>query len=121
MSRSSFMLFPMATYLVTGGAGFIGSHIVGALLDRGDRVRVLDNLCTGNRNNLTLFKGQIEFVEGDLVEPRDVEKALAGVEVVFHQAALASVPRSVDAPLDTNASCVTDRKSTRLNSSHVAL
>ncbi len=97
----------MATYLVTGGAGFIGSHIVSALLERGDRVRVLDNLCTGNRNNLAVLGNRVEFIEGDLVNPRDIARALEGVEVVFHQAALASVPRSVDAPLDTNAACVT--------------
>jgi UDP-glucose 4-epimerase len=97
----------MTTYLVTGGAGFIGSHITKALLDHGDRVRVLDNLCTGNRNNIAPFANRIEFVEGDLVNSKDCERALDGVEVVFHQAALASVPRSVDAPLDTNASCVT--------------
>jgi UDP-glucose 4-epimerase len=97
----------MGTYLVTGGAGFIGSHIVGALVARGDRVRVLDNLCTGKRANVAAYEGEIEFVEGDLVKSRAVERALEGVEIVFHQAALASVPRSVDAPLDTNASCVT--------------
>jgi UDP-glucose 4-epimerase len=101
------MFSSMGTYLVTGGAGFIGSHIVSALVARGDRVRVLDNLCTGSRANIDLFKGRIEFVEGDLVNPRDVERAIEGAEVVFHQAALASVPRSVDTPLDTNASCVT--------------
>src|SRR5215467_9121472 len=97
----------MRTFLVTGGAGFIGSHIVSALVARGDRVRVLDNLSTGHRRNLAPFDGKIEFIEGDLVNARDVERALDGVEVVFHQAALASVPRSVDAPLDTHAACVT--------------
>jgi len=97
----------MGTYLVTGGAGFIGSHIVSALIARGDRIRVLDSLVTGHRRNVAAFKGDVEFVEGDLIDPRDVERALEGVEVVFHQAALASVPRSVDAPLDTNAACVT--------------
>jgi UDP-glucose 4-epimerase len=97
----------MGTYLVTGGAGFIGSHIVRALVERGDRVRVLDNLCTGSRDNLSSLAKQVEFVEGDLVNPSDVARAVDGIEVVFHQAALASVPRSVDAPLDTNASCVT--------------
>jgi UDP-glucose 4-epimerase len=97
----------MGTYLVTGGAGFIGSHIASALVERGDRVRVLDNLSTGNGANLDAFAGRIEFIEGDLVNPRDVERAIAGVEVIFHEAALASVPLSVDAPLDTNASCVT--------------
>lgn len=101
------MFSSMGTHLVTGGAGFIGSHIVGALLARGDRVRVLDNLSTGHRRNVDLHKGRIDFIEGDLVNPHDVERALDGVEFVFHQAALASVPRSVDAPLDTNAACVT--------------
>ncbi len=101
------MFSSMGTYLVTGGAGFIGSHIVSALVARGDRVRVLDSLITGHRRNIAAFKGDVDFVEGDLVNPRDVERALEGVEVVFHEAALASVPRSVDAPLDTNAACVT--------------
>src|SRR3954468_864252 len=97
----------MGTYLVTGGAGFIGSHIASALVKRGDRVRVLDNLSTGNRDNLAAIGKGFEFIEGDLVNPDDVARALDDVEVVFHQAALASVPRSVDAPLDTKASCVT--------------
>jgi UDP-glucose 4-epimerase len=101
------ILLAVGTYLVTGGAGFIGSHIASALLERGDRVRILDNLCTGNRNNLAALAKDIEFIEGDLINPKDIAQALEGVEVVFHQAALASVPRSVDAPLDTNASCVT--------------
>jgi UDP-glucose 4-epimerase len=97
----------MGTHLVTGGAGFIGSHIIDALLARGDRVRVIDNFCTGHRGNLEPYGKRIEFIEGDLVNQGDVERALEGVEVVFHQAALASVPRSVDKPLDTNAACVT--------------
>jgi UDP-glucose 4-epimerase len=97
----------MSVYLVTGGAGFIGSHLAEALIERGKRVRVFDNLCTGNRENVARLGGRAEFVEGDLVNRDDVERALDGVEVVFHQAALASVPRSVDTPLDTNAACVT--------------
>jgi UDP-glucose 4-epimerase len=97
----------MGTYLVTGGAGFIGSHIALALLERGDRVRVLDNLCTGKRENVALLGSRIEFIEGDVANPEDVARAVDGVEVVFHQAALASVQWSVDAPLDTNAACVT--------------
>jgi UDP-glucose 4-epimerase len=101
------MFSSMGTYLVTGGAGFIGSHIVSALVARGDRVRVLDNLCTGNRANVTALGGMVDFVEGDLTNPNDVACAVEGVEVVLHQAALASVPRSVDTPLDTNAACVT--------------
>ncbi len=101
------MLSSMAKYLVTGGAGFIGSHIASTLAERGDRVRVLDNLSTGHRSNLAKLADRVEFIDGDLVNLRDVERALDGVEVVFHEAALASVPRSVEAPLDTNAACVT--------------
>ena len=97
----------MGNYLVTGGAGFIGSHIATALVKRGDRVRVLDNLSTGHRQNFAHIASQVEFIDGDLVNPRDVERAVHGVEVVFHQAALASVPHSVEAPLDTNSACVT--------------
>ena len=97
----------MSTYLVTGGAGFIGSHLATALVERGNRVRVFDNLSTGHRKNLEHLANRIELVEGDLQNSRDMLRALQDVEVVFHQAALASVPRSVDAPLDTNAACVT--------------
>lgn len=97
----------MSKYLVTGGAGFIGSHIATALVERGERVRVFDNLSTGKRSNLSHLDGKIELVEGDLQDRAAVERALDGVDIVFHQAALASVPRSVAAPLDTNAACVT--------------
>jgi len=83
----------MRTFLVTGGAGFIGSNIVEALLARGDRVRVLDNLSTGHLENLADFRDQIDFIEGDLVDPDAVAQAVDGVDCVFHQAALASVPR----------------------------
>ena len=93
--------------LVTGGAGFIGSHLVHALVQRGDRVRVLDNLSTGKRRNLAAVADSIEFIEGDLVDAHTVARAVAGVELVFHEAALASVPRSVELPLDTHAACVT--------------
>ncbi len=97
----------MRTFLVTGGAGFIGSHITTALVERGDRVRVLDNLSTGSRSNLEHVADQVEFIEGDIVDPSAVAEAVKGVECVFHQAALASVPRSIERPLDTNAACVT--------------
>lgn len=93
--------------LVTGGAGFIGSHITTALIERGDEVRVLDNLDTGKRENLAHLGSKVEFLKGTLTDPAAVSKAVEDVDVVFHQAALASVPRSVDAPLDTNAVCVT--------------
>jgi UDP-glucose 4-epimerase len=97
----------MRTFLVTGGAGFIGSHIVTALAERGDRVRVLDNLSTGFRSNLEHVLKRIEFIEGDVTDGHTVADAVRGVDCVFHQAALASVPRSVEAPLDTNHVCVT--------------
>jgi UDP-glucose 4-epimerase len=97
----------MGVYLVTGGAGFIGSHIASALVERGDRVRIFDNLSTGHRGNVDRLVEHVEFIQGDLVNRLDVERAVDGVEVVFHEAALASVPRSVEAPLATNAACVT--------------
>jgi UDP-glucose 4-epimerase len=97
----------MRTFLVTGGAGFIGSHITEALVKRGDRVRVLDNLSTGFLANLATVREKIEFVEGDLIDADVVRRVVEGVDCVIHQAALASVPRSVSAPLDTNAACVT--------------
>ncbi|TMA72736.1 MAG: SDR family oxidoreductase [Deltaproteobacteria bacterium] len=88
-------------YVVTGGAGFIGSNLVDALVRRGDRVRVLDDLSTGRRENLA---GQpaVEVVVGDLRDPATLSRALAGATGVFHQAALRSVPRSVDDPRSSN-------------------
>lgn len=97
----------MRTFLVTGGAGFIGSHIAEMLVERGDQVRVFDNLSTGHLSNMDGFRDRIEFVEGDLVDARAVAEVVDGVDCIFHEAALASVPRSVEAPLDTNAACVT--------------
>jgi UDP-glucose 4-epimerase len=89
--------------LVTGGGGFIGSNLVRALLARGDDVRVLDNFATGNRANLAEFAGDIEIVEGELRSYERVHAATRGVETVFHQGALPSVPRSVQDPLTTSA------------------
>lgn len=89
--------------LVTGGAGFIGSNLVRALLDRGDRVRVLDNFSTGSRKNLAPLLEDIEVVEGDLRSYERVHTAVRGVEIVFHQGALGSVPRSVQDPLTSTA------------------
>ncbi|MCE9526067.1 MAG: SDR family oxidoreductase [Planctomycetales bacterium] len=97
----------MPTSLVTGGAGFIGSHLVQALVARGDNVRVLDNLSTGRKENLAGVWHQIEFAQGDITDEAAVQKAVAGVDFVFHQAAVASVPRSVDAPLESHAACTT--------------
>jgi len=96
----------LAKYLVTGAAGFIGRSIAAALLKRGDSVRGIDNFITGKRSNLAGLEG-VEFVEGDLTNPADCARACEGVEVVFHEAALASVPRSVADPAGTNLHCVT--------------
>src|SRR2546423_511976 len=89
--------------LVTGGAGFIGSNLVRALAERGDDVRVLDNFSTGNRANLAELANEVEIVEGELRSYERVHAATRGIEVVFHQAALPSVPRSVQDPLTTSA------------------
>jgi nucleoside-diphosphate-sugar epimerase len=89
--------------LVTGGAGFIGSNLVRALLTRGDDVRVLDNFSTGNRDNLAGLEHEVELVEGDLRSYERVHAAVRGMEVVYHQGALPSVPRSVQDPLTTTA------------------
>jgi len=92
--------------LVTGGAGFIGSNLAGALIDQGAKVVVIDNLITGFRENLEEINGDFDFVEGDLNDPGSLGKALEGVEIVFHEAALPSVPRSVADPAETHESCV---------------
>jgi nucleoside-diphosphate-sugar epimerase len=89
--------------LVTGGAGFIGSRLTERLLEAGHDVRVLDNFATGDRSNLAAAGGAAEVLEGDVRAPRDVEAAVAGCEVVFHLAALPSVPRSIDDPVTTDA------------------
>ena len=92
--------------LVTGGGGFIGSHLVDRLLDEGYEVRVLDNFSTGRRENLQELKDEIELVEGDVQSYERAHNAVRGCELVFHLAALPSVPRSVHDPLTTNASNV---------------
>ncbi|MFO0903859.1 MAG: SDR family oxidoreductase [Pirellulales bacterium] len=99
----------MRSVLVTGGAGFIGSHLVDALVARGDSVRVLDNLSTGKRENLAdhLAAGRVELVEGDIRDAEAVGRAMQGIELVFHEAALASVPRSIEAPLESHHACAT--------------
>ena len=89
--------------LVTGGGGFIGSNVVRALLARGDDVRVLDNFSTGSRANLAGLESDVQLVEGDLRSYERVHAAVRGAEVVFHEGALPSVPRSVQDPLTTTA------------------
>lgn len=95
-----------AKCLVTGGAGFIGSNLADELIKQGAKVRILDNFVTGFRENLEEINGDFEFVEGDLNDADRIEKALEGIEIVFHQAALPSVPRSIDNPLETHNACV---------------
>ncbi len=85
-------------YLVTGGAGFIGSHIAEALVKCGARVRALDNLITGRRENLSPISDRIEFIEGDIRDYATIKRAAEGARVIFHQAAVPSVPRSVAEP-----------------------
>jgi nucleoside-diphosphate-sugar epimerase len=92
--------------LVTGGAGFVGSNLAEALIGQGAKVIVIDNLITGFRENLEEITGDFDFVEGDLNDPEALGKALDGVEIVFHEAALPSVPRSVADPAETHESCV---------------
>ena len=92
----------MSTYLVTGGAGFIGSHIVKELLRRGERVRVLDNFSTGRRENTAPFLAQIELLEGDLRDAEICRRAVKEVDYVLHQGAIPSVQRSVDDPFTSN-------------------
>ncbi len=93
----------MAHYLVTGGAGFIGSNLVEALVAEGHTVRVLDNLATGQRHNLARWLDRIELIEGDIRAYHVVLAAMQGVDYVLHQAALPSVPRSVQDPITSNA------------------
>jgi UDP-glucose 4-epimerase len=95
----------LTSYLVTGAAGFIGRSISAALLARGETVRGVDSFITGKRSNLVGLEA-MEFIEGDLADPAVCAKACAGVEIAFHEAALASVPRSVSDPAGTNRNCV---------------
>ena len=92
--------------LVTGGAGFIGSHIVEALVESGARVRVVDNLSTGYLRNLDAVSDKIDFFEGDLADESIARKAVEDVELIFHEAALPSVPRSVANPRETHRASV---------------
>lgn len=92
--------------LVTGGAGFIGSHIASALAAAGARVRVIDDLSTGYRENLQEIKGDLDFVQGSLADERTLAKAVDDVELVFHEAAIPSVPRSVENPRQTHVASV---------------
>lgn len=94
------------TVVVTGGAGFIGSHIASALSTSGARVRVLDDLSTGHRENIEEIGGDIDFIEGSVADENVLKKALDGAELVFHEAAIPSVPRSVAEPTQTHIASV---------------
>jgi len=92
--------------LITGGAGFIGSNLADELIKQGAKVNIIDNFTTGFRENLEEIEGNFDFIEGDINDDAAVAKAIDGVEVVFHQAALPSVPRSVENPEETHRVCV---------------
>ncbi len=92
--------------LVTGGAGFIGSHIAEALAARGASVRVIDNLSTGHLENIEAIGAKVDFIRGDLADEATVRKVVEDVEIIFHEAALPSVPRSVANPRETHLACV---------------
>ncbi len=92
--------------LVTGGAGFIGSHLAATLAGQGARVRVIDDLSTGHLENIEEIGRDVDFIKGSLINPDDLRRALEGVELVFHEAAIPSVPRSVNNPRETHDACV---------------
>ena len=94
-------------FLVTGGAGFIGSHLVRRLVEQGDRVRVVDDMSTGKKERLESVLSAVEFVRGDLADPAVCDRAVAGMDFVLHQAAVPSVQRSQDDPVGTNRANVT--------------
>ena len=99
----------MAKVLVTGGAGFIGSHLAEALVMRGDKVRVIDNFSTGDRINLAHIEDQVEVQTGDVTNVSDLEKAIHSCEIIFHEAAMVSVPESIESPekcFDVNVQAV---------------
>src|SRR5258705_10902016 len=95
----------MATYLVTGGAGFIGSHLAEALVNMGETVRVIDNFATGSRDNLTPVRDRVELFDCDINDAGALPEIFNGVDYVLHEAAIPSVPRSVADPMLTHVSC----------------
>src|SRR5690606_31087120 len=102
-----FLLMSISSkFLVTGGAGFIGSNLTEELIAQGAKVTVIDNFVTGFRENLDEIKGDLDFVEGDINDTALLAKILPGVDCIFHQAALPSVPRSVENPVETHQACV---------------
>ncbi|XOQ14629.1 MAG: UDP-glucose 4-epimerase [Shouchella clausii] len=92
----------MATYLITGGAGFIGSNIAKTLVAKGEKVKILDNFNTGKKDNIAEFIDEIEVIDGDFTNEKMVQSALKQVDVVFHQGAIPSVPKSIQNPIESN-------------------
>src|SRR5438132_6670983 len=92
--------------LVTGGAGFIGSHLAAALAENGARVRIIDDLSTGHRENIEEIGGDIDFIKASVADESALKRALENVELVFHEAAIPSVPRSVEKPAETHQASV---------------
>ncbi len=92
----------MALYLVTGGAGFIGSSLGRALIARGDRVRIIDNFSSGRRENFADYARDVELIEADILDPAALRRAVEGVEVIFHEAAIPSVPKSMAEPIENH-------------------
>lgn len=109
----------MERYLVTGGAGFIGSHLCRHLVLQGAFVRILDNLSTGKKSNLADILNSVEFIEGDMGDEQTARRCMQGIDIVFHQGALPSVPRSVENPGATHRNCV-DATFTLLNAARNA-
>ncbi len=107
--------------LVTGGAGFIGSNLADGLIKEGAKVAIIDNFVTGFRENLEEIKGDFDFIEGDINDDSALQKALQDVEIVFHQAALPSVPRSVENPAETHQACVNGTFNLLLNSKNAGV
>ena len=107
------------TAVVTGGAGFIGSHIASTLTASGLRVRILDDLSTGHRENVEEIKGDVEFIQGSVADKELLSRVLDGVELVFHEAAIPSVPRSVENPLQTHIASVDGTFSLLLSLIHI--
>jgi nucleoside-diphosphate-sugar epimerase len=92
----------VATYLITGGAGFIGSNIAKTLVAKGEKVKILDNFNTGKKDNIAEFIDEIEVIDGDFTNEKMVQSALKQVDVVFHQGAIPSVPKSIQNPIESN-------------------
>src|SRR5579864_4812557 len=97
----------MSVYLITGGAGFIGSHLADALVLRGDKVRIVDNFSTGRRENISHLHGGVDLFEISVTDSAGLAKAMRGVDYVLHQAALPSVPRSIQNPVESHEAAAT--------------